>query len=251
MPVPGSDPLRRGSLSLALEVASNPDKREEAMLAFEALVYAPGSVASKNALFTTWVKICQSRNVQPLPLTPDLIRMNAAILRSAGYKAVKSFIFEAKDRHSRAGYPWDGTLQVALQDAKRVADRAVGDAKRSEEVKPEQWLSLIEHKGIHPDSEKVATAAPRTGVLTWVIGSAFLLREVELCALICCEEVIRIDRIQKVVTIALPVSKTDPKGRGALRSLGCKCKDNRDWYCAYHAVVDVVESQCKDIGASI
>ena len=44
-----------------------------------------------------------------------------------------------------------------------------------------------------------------------------------------------------VATLKLPVSKTDPGGRGSARALGCCCKDlHREWLCPYHTLYDLV-----------
>ena len=235
----------RLSLQTAVEIARSPALVSEACQVFDALVYAPGATASKNALFSTWKKISEARNAPPLPLTTDSIRTNVAILRSAGYKAIRSFLYEAKDRHIRSGHQWTSVLQAALEDAKRVADRARGEAHRSDEIRPEWWLQLMERDGWDPESLAAEPGAPRAGVLTWAIGTAFVLREVELSSLVLDGSCVTVDLVRRICTLRLPVSKTDPHGRGAVRSLGCKCAARRNWLCPMHAVVDILEIQRK------
>ena len=104
MPAGNRDRHCRGSLQLALQIARSPAMLRQACEAFDSLVYAPGSTAAKNALFLTWKKTSESRGDQALPLTVQAIRNNVAVRRSAGYRAVKSFLFEAKDRHGREGH---------------------------------------------------------------------------------------------------------------------------------------------------
>lgn len=48
-------------------------------------------------------------------------------MRSAGYKAVKSYLYGVKDRPTRAGYLWPRACHDA-SDAKRMADTALGKA---------------------------------------------------------------------------------------------------------------------------
>ena len=120
---PSSQDLKpmRGSISLVLNVAALLERTTEAEQLFDALVYAPGSAASKNHLFSTWCKVCDARGIQALPATVASLQTNAAIfLRSAGYRAVKSF-HEVKDRHKRAGYDWTPALDTAVHGCKQVA----------------------------------------------------------------------------------------------------------------------------------
>ena len=59
-----------------------------------------------------------------------------------------------------------------------------------------------------------------------------------------------VDLRNRTCTLRLPVSKTDPAGRGAARSLGCKCELTRNWLCPMHAVTDVMEIQCEALGVN-
>lgn len=239
---------QRGSLKTAIEIAKDSELTTEACQAYDALVFAPGTSASKNALFNTWKRVCEARGVPPLPLMVESIKITVAILRSAGYRAIRSFLYEAKDRHIRSGYPWSEVLQAAVEDAKRVADRARGAVHKSDEVRPEVWKSVLESEGWDPESELAEPGAPRSGIWTWVVGTAFVLREVELSSLVIDGACITFDALDKTCTLKLPVSKTDPSGRGAARSLGCKCDQRRNVLCPVHAVRDIMEIQRKALG---
>lgn len=249
-PAAGNEKRLRGSQNLAVEIASCKRKRAEANQAYEALVYAPGSNLAKNSLFLTWVKICQAKPEAPLPLTEGMIRENAAILRSAGYRAVKSFLYEAKDRHLRAGHQWSSTLDVALQDAKRVAERAKGQAVKSDEVRPEFWQRMVNDVGWDPDSDNKEDGAPACGVHAWIVGTLFVLREVELASLTLGDDCVQLHERSQTVTLKLPVSKNDPSGRGAIRSLGCVCGNGRNVLCAYHTVSDSARRQLSFLNMS-
>lgn len=235
----------RGQSKLAIQIAGDEQMRQEAMTAYDALVYATGSTQAKDALFTTWVNISKAKHEEPLPLTTAKIRENAAILRSAGYRAVKSYVYEAKDRHSRAGYPWSAALQIALQDAKRMAQRAIGQVERAGEVKLEVWAMLITKFGKHPYPNEAAQGAPNAGALTWILGTKFLLREVELASLTLDTKCVQLDLGSKVATLRLPVSKTDVAGRGAARAFGCYCQTTGDVCCPFHVLVEIVNNQCQ------
>ena len=105
---------QRGSLQTAVDIASNLEMLNEACEAYDALVYAPGMSASKNALFATWRKVSEAQSVQPLPLTVQNIKTTVAVLRSAGYRAIRSFLYEAKDRHIRSGFGWSAVCRLEL-----------------------------------------------------------------------------------------------------------------------------------------
>ena len=240
----------RGSISLAIEVASSTEKRREAMDVFENLTFAPGTVSSKNSLFSTLSRVCCAAGLTVLPTSPNCLRTVSGILRSSGYRAVKSFVFEVKDRHRRAGYEWSQELDAVVQDCQRMSDRAIGAPHRSAEVRPEYWAKFLEVFGRDPSKEDAAGDSPNSGVLAWILGTSFVLREVELSALVLHRDCIRFDFQKQIVTICLPVSKTDPSGRGAIRSLGCNCTQVRSWICPYHAASDLVQSQCDRLGIS-
>ena len=101
---------QRGSVRAAVEIASDPRLISEACQAYDALVFAPGTSSSKNALYSTWKKISEARGLQALLLTVEQVKVNVAIfLRSAGYRAIKSFLYEAKDRTHQIGLSMDST----------------------------------------------------------------------------------------------------------------------------------------------
>ena len=164
------DRISRGSAELALSIARNDARSQRAIANFETLVYASGTSASKNSMFELWTKICRARGWQPLPVTCDAIGHVVAIMREAGFKSVSNYLYEAKDRHSRAGYHWSPQMTVALNDAKRAAKRAVGFAKRSNEVRPELWQQMVDVLGNDPHGWDASPEAPAGGVAIWCFG---------------------------------------------------------------------------------
>lgn len=242
---PEQERLARGSARLAVDIAGSSDRTNQAVSNFKDLIYAPSTSASKEALFGLWSRICKRRGVEPLPLTPEMIVCNSAILREAGYKSLMAYVHEARDRHSRAGFPWTAQHQSALCDAKRASKRAQGEAKRAEEIREEWWAWLINAYGLYPFQEGANEDAPKDAVDMMIIGHHFLLREVELSSIFLDHWCIRIDIHAQTVGLFLPVSKTDPGGQGVLRTLGCICKATRDVLCPYHAMNRVIGLQLR------
>ena len=160
---------KRGSLRLAVQIVQSQEMLEQTDRVYDALVFAPGTSSSKCSTFSTWDRLCKEQGVPTLPVCPEVMRRNTAILRSAGYRAINSFLQEIKDRHVRCDFPWTASLQIAFQDCKRVADRAKGVASKSAEVRPEWWSQLISQKGCDPEAGMCHSDGPRGGVV--VMGS--------------------------------------------------------------------------------
>lgn len=238
---PSGDRPARGSSDLAYAIARSGELTHQAEEMFQALIYAPSTSAGKEALFGTWRGLCEARGELPLPVTDQMMMTNTAILRSAGYRAAMSYVYEAKSRHIRAGYQWTPRLQTALTDCKRAATRGLGEVQRSAEIPLEAWEALILAKGTNPQRDRTAVRGPSGGVQLWILGSLYLLREIELGCLHLDANCIKLDETRELATLKLPVSKTDPSGRGSARTLGCCCKGlNRDWLCPFHTLSDLV-----------
>jgi hypothetical protein len=81
-----------------------------------------------------------------------------------------------------------------------------------------------------------------------VLGSAFLLREIELAH--ARAKRMSVDERKRIVTLHLPISKTDPTAIRCSRSWGCVCCDDllfRDKAvpCPYHHALSHVHSLCR------
>ena len=248
---PSASRPSRGNLSLALSIARSPEQTAQAEANFRSLIYAPSTSAGKEALFSTWSGLCDARGELPLPVTEAAMVANAAILRSAGYRSSVAYLYEAKNRHIRSGHQWTPRLQTVLGDCKRAGARGQGEVQRAAEVPMEAWEALILNKGTHPDRAQSPDRGPRGGVLLWVLGTHFLLREVELACIHLDTNCIKLDMVRCLATLKLPVSKTDPLGKGAARTLGCSCKETyRVWSCPVHALEDLVHFQLIALGFS-
>ena len=240
--------LARGSARLAEDIAGSGERVENAVRNFQNLIYAPSTSATKDALFTLWCKINRRQGLEPLPMTPAMVLVNAAILREAGYRAIMSYVHEAKERHVRSGYLWTAQLQSAVQDAKRASKRAQGEVKRAEEVRYEWWSWLVEEYGQNPLANDAADDSPKDMLELIAVAQQFLLREVEACSLFLDSWCLKIDGVQQTAGLFLPVSKTDPQGAGVLRTLSCICKVREDPMCPYHALTRVVLLQLQRFG---
>ncbi|CAK9088212.1 Uncharacterized protein SCF082_LOCUS41659 [Durusdinium trenchii] len=235
---------QRPSLKRALEIASDPTLSQRARLGFDQLVYSAGSNDTKASMFRTWQEVQERSGLPALPLTQSKCETFVAVLRAAGYRSSFSYLLEARQQHLRAGYPWSHQLDIVMKDCKRVATRGLGPAKRSEEVRIEWWQKLFELEGLKMAEKPLA---PFGGILLWALGSHFLLREGELAMLDLHENTIRLDEVAKTITLSLSVSKSDPGGRTARRTLRCcGAEDDTTFHgllCPFEVGFELVERQ--------
>ena len=158
--------MKRGSAQLALSIARSDVRSAKAVQNFECMIFSENTSASKNSMFELWARVCRTRGWQPLPVTCESMMHVAAILKEAGFTSVANYSHEARDRHGRAGFSWT-----------RASKRAIGHAKRSDEVCPEIWETLADSRGIDPECWDSAADAAAGGIALWMVGTLFLLRE--------------------------------------------------------------------------
>lgn len=232
----------RGSASRAMEVAASEALMAEARLNLSELVYAKSTASSKESKGKLYVQIAEARNWQPFPVMEVVMMEVAAVLRAADFSSGIQYLAEAKQMHIRAGGEWTESLEVCFQDADRALARALGPAKKAEEVRPTLWAEWLKKPKTIP---KRNMFQPGVGPEVWGFASAFLLREVELAHLMMGS--VSFDNAKKTVTLWLTMSKTDPSGQGAKRTRSCNCKAGGSMRgcmdCPYHSGVEVVATQ--------
>ena len=143
IPDPSALRPQRGSSMLALDIASSAERRSLALSQFEELVYAPGTIATKDTLFRLWTQICERSGIEVLPVTCESLRLVSVILRASGFRAVTAYVYEAKGRHVRAGFAWSQQLDVAIQDVRRASNRAQLTPTRAQEIVLNGGLNLL------------------------------------------------------------------------------------------------------------
>ena len=250
--MPSDDAAKRlrGSSELACQIAADRDRRSFAVKQLESLMFSSGTAATKDSLFGLWSKLCLLASFQPLPVTTESIVEVSAVVRSAGYRSVVSYLYEARSRHIRAGYNWDGKLDAAIADCKRAVLRAAGPVARAQEIKLDWWLKLEAIFGWDPFSEEAEGSAPNGGLRTWIVATLFLLREVEISTLTIDSACVKFDHKVKVVSLHLSVQKNDPEAKGAWRSLACTCESGFSFDCPFHCLLTQVKFQQSSLRVS-
>ena len=227
----------RGSAPRAMEVAASEALMAEARINLSELVYAKSTASSKESKGKLYVQIAEARNLQPFPVTEGVMMEVAAVLRAADFSSGIQYLAEAKQMHIRAGGEWTESLEVCYQDADRALARALGPAKKAEEIRPTLWAEWLKKPRTIP---KRNMFQPGVGPEVWGFASAFLLAHLMMGS-------VSFDNAKKTVTLWLTMSKTDPSGQGAKRTRSCNCKAGGAMRgcmdCPYHSGVEVVATQ--------
>ena len=222
----------KGSKEELLAIARSEEALGVATNTFNECTYAPGTTAAKKTRARLWFDFAKALEMDPFPLTPEMVIQFAAALRGAGYRSGYYYLCEAQQLHVRMGFPIDGKLQIAMADAKRGLERGLGPPTRSAEIRPENWDVL--HDKVNKGELQLDRPgdAPAGGLYVWGLGCGWLLRELELAMLNVHTETIQVNDATGDVTLKIATSKTDPAGRGAARTLPCRCQGARLPSCA-------------------
>eukprot|EP00435_Cladocopium_sp_Y103_P040830 s2094_g11.t1 len=229
-----------------MQVAASETLMKQARINFGELKYAKSTAIAKESKAKLVIQIAEARNLEPFPLTPAVIGEVGAVLRAADFSSGASYLSEAKQVHLRKGFEWDNALDLAMQDAERALTRALGPVVKAEEIPPKLWR-LWQENGRRGFERK--DTQPGAGPELWGMGSAFLLREVELAHLLMGS--VTLDMESREATLLLSMSKTDPAGRGARRTRSCTCsmpaEDEGELDCPFHSTVLVMAGRTQTL----
>ena len=230
-------PYTRGSMDKALEAAATAESREEVVREFREREFAATSAGPRASNLRTWITLHQGffgPDIPPFPLTPDKIKSVGALLCRGGYRSSENFFSRVKDRHLELGHDWNPLLAHAQTGANRAARRGRGPSHQCAEL-PIEEAFVIASGSEFADHMYAGDApgAPANFQNYLVVASFFLLREIEASLMVA--RSVTFDTKKRVVTIFLPVSKTDPTALSCTRSWGCTCADVMVGLCPYHA----------------
>lgn len=236
--------LMKGSLTHALKIVQSQEQMDKAVEVFNGAVYAPQTLATKASLKNTWFTVSRELGFEPLPLSCEKMTKVAAVLRASGFRSTYSYLCEVRQLHVRAGFMWTNELELCVKDIKRAAMRGLGPPTKAEEI-PEDMLKEIWTHGCHVEGQ---AHWPSMRHEVWIVAIAFLLRETELAGLRMGQGETHVDLKKKTVTLFLPVSKSDPCGKGCKRTLACTCGRTRSFQCPFCATLALVRNQVSRTG---
>ena len=231
-------PSRRAAKHIAIEVARDPARLQEAIAKVHRDVHAQSSKGPLCSYVNTWTKFHnnifnQSDDDDEVPVTPltkDKIFSIAAVFKEAGYRSFKNYMEAIKETHMQ-DFDWNSRLARNARDAARSVNRGIGPARQSAAFDLEAVFDLRANL-----SEPLTLSGPIDPRNLIILGSFFLLREIEASLSLACS--VNIDKVTLRVSWNLPTSKTDPKALGKTRSWGCTCDGLRLSPCPYHAALD-------------
>ena len=128
----------RGNQQHALLAASTPYSRTNALERLEQDEYANTSRKQRASLWNTWCKIASAWQLDPLPLSPMLVRAVGASLKQGKYKSAKEYFTRARQEHIKQldQYPSAATKHSQIHRARagrrisqrRFRHRTAGDS---------------------------------------------------------------------------------------------------------------------------
>ena len=201
-------------------------KYEEDKMAATAVVPRASQVATWGRFLALW----HDEVVPSVPVEPKDIAYVGCLMKARGYRSFSNYVAAMKIEHVRAGFCWTAQHDLEATQGTRSVTRGQGP--------PRQAAPLIVDDVLAVDAEQlaavVAVGCPINPKVTFFLGTAFMLREIELAYARLAH--LRVDAVKKRATLELPVGKTDPTAVGCVRIWGCICDADavRD-DCVYHA----------------
>ena len=169
--------------------------RQAALRTLDSDVYANSTRAPRDSLWATWVFVAAAWDIPPIPVTEDMVRRVAAGLKAGGYRVPEQYFSRSRQEHLRqVGSPFDAAAEQAIADCSRSVTRGIGPSslKRS-----------------FPFADLAPKVAWPEVVALLVVGCWWLCRGIELAAATVGDVTLNPDRSE--VSLALPVTKTDPR----------------------------------------
>ena len=222
--IPVMKPSRGGSLRAALASAA-PVARQQTLEVFRRDIWARSNAGSSDARLRTWVAICRAWDMQPFPLTQDVVFKVSASFKAGGYRSARQYFCRARREHvmmTSVAVPPD--VEMAIRDGVRSIERGMG--------KSEMKDAFVFERVKFPNPSSPVSWNERFAVTMMILGCWFLLREVELASLRAKHMTVDIET--KTVRLTLQSSKNDQIGSLVTRSHGCYCKVVGESHCPFH-----------------
>jgi len=206
---------RKRKASNVLELARRASRNRKAITELEEGFNAKSSRAAKKAVRATVTKIIkEARNEPPGPPTTDKLKVLAAVLKQAHYRAAPQYLGEYKIMVIEEGHQWTDQMERALKLCKRSTTRALGPAKKAKEVAVMETGKVF----VPAVTNKKPKVVPLAREL-FEFGVIWMLREIELSHVT--KGHLKVDVEHRRVVLTIPVSKTDQEAQSMTRMLQC------------------------------
>ena len=231
-------PGGRGSIKRALDMTVT-DRENTLIARLEDDMYAQSSKKPREALWKTWCSMAAAWDLQPVPLTEELVIKVGASFKAGHYKSPQNYFSRALQEHRQMTKQHPTPfVQALIKNVIRSITRGAGPTafKDSFEVellnRPYDVNSLCREPTYW--SEDPSHSRDATLICCW-----WLLRGIEAAAASTKHVWHQQTRDELTTFITLPVQKTDPTGACVSRGHSCLCKTapHLKALCPHHAVL--------------
>ena len=160
-----------------------------------------------------WEARAKRRGLDPYPLDQLKLKLAAGLLKSGQYRSAGQYLHTIEKAHVEQGYEWKANLDALLGDLRRSCARGLGG--------PRQAVPLP--IGLLTAAQRFSNAEWPHGMEAILVGSWWLLREVELASLRRAD--IRFTEGPGCCSAELTIraSKADIEAAGCTRVHACTC----------------------------
>ena len=160
-----------------------------------------------------WEARAKRRGIMPYPLDHHKLKLAAGLLKSGQYRSAGQCLYTIKKAPVEQGYEWKADLDALLGDLRRSCARGLGGTRQAAPLP----IGLIS------TTQRFSNAESPWGLEAIVVGSWWLLREVELASLRGAD--IRLSEGPGCGTAELTIraSKADTVAAGCTRTHACTC----------------------------
>jgi hypothetical protein len=164
-----------------------------------------------------------------LPLTTERLSAVASLFKARGYRSFGNYLSAVKQAHVTAGFQWTQQLDLSGRQCSTSVGRGLGPPRQSAAV------DLVRLQALDTDNDLVGDKFVNNGKHMLIIGSFFLMREIESSlALVCNAE---LDLELRIIRLKLSATKSDPGAVSETREWGCVCSEDQLIPCAFHSAV--------------
>ena len=160
-----------------------------------------------------WEARAERRGFEPYPLDHFKLKLAAGLLKSGQYRSAGQCLYTIKKAHVEQGFEWKPDLDALLGDLRRSCARGLGGTRQAAPLPI----------GLMSTAQRFCSAEWPRGLEAILVGSWWLLREVELASLR--KEDIRFTEGQGCGSAELTVraSKADTEAAGCTCAHACTC----------------------------
>ena len=191
----------------------DPSNDSEALQQVLKETHTATSRKSIQARIVWWESRAKLRGIEPYPLDRDKMKLAAALLKQGRYKSAGQYLYTIKKSHIERGHPWQGAMDMLLNDLRRSCARGLGGTTQAAPLPIDMYTITVPF-----NYEACANA-----VEAIMVGCWWMLREIELANLKGSDFRIIAGAGCGEAEITIRASKNDSQAAGCKRTLACLC----------------------------